>query len=231
MVGTLEPNARANVSKAQSWPKYCTRAFPSLGTVPYRNLARCKADTSSTPSQCSGPQRTTIKFNLDARFPILGLLLPVRGLYGGVHPTGKHIIGVRRGESDTVWGATALTPRNPTLHPNVLSNRPSQETNVPLWYCDVVSLPDPTAEKGVILGRGKNIDASVAEILLVGRRCPGERAPISYGTLPMQKKSTEKSWILRKEKSAARVPRDEVFQRMTSRAPGGSFTVPCQNGE
>ena len=63
-----------------------------------------------------------------------------------------------------------------------------KETNIPLWYCDVVSLPDPTAEKGVILGRGKKIDASVAKIPLVGRRCPGKRAPIAYGTLPMQKK-------------------------------------------
>ena len=67
-----------------------------------------------------------------------------------------------------------------------------------MWYCDVVSLPDPTAEKGVILGRRKNIDASVAEIPLVGRRCPGERAPIAYGTLPMRKKGTEKSWEARK---------------------------------
>ena len=94
-----------------------------------------------------------------------------------------------------------------------------------MWYCDVVSLPDPTAEKGVILGRGKNIDASVAKIPLVGRRCPGERAPIAYGTLPMQKKVLRNH---RKEKSAARVPRDEVFRIMTSMAPGGHSLFPVK---
>ena len=48
------------------------------------------------------------------------------------------------------WGALDLTPRYPKipLMPIVLSFL--KETNIPLWYCDVVSLPDPTAEKGVV---------------------------------------------------------------------------------
>ena len=50
------------------------------------------------------------------------------------------------------WGATDLTPRYPKipLMPIVLGFL--KETNIPLWYCDVVSLPDPMAETDGLSG-------------------------------------------------------------------------------
>ena len=81
----------------------------------------------------------------------------------------------------------------------------------------IASQSNGRERRGIV--RRKNVDASVAKFLLVGRRCPGKRAPIAYGTLPMRKKSTEKS--LRKEKSAARVPRDEVFLEDDIQGPRG----------
>ena len=68
-----------------------------------------------------------------------------------------------------------------------------------MWYHDQMSLPDPTAEKGVILGRGKNIDASVAKIPLVGRCCQGERAPIFENYNLMRKRALRNHEKMRKK--------------------------------
>ena len=71
---------------------------------------------------------------------------------------------------------------------------------------------------------GKNIDASIAEIPAAGRRCHGQARAgyINLNTFSRAKSNTEKPW---REKSVARVPRDEDYQTQGPRRP---FTLPCQ---
>ena len=94
-------------------------------------------------------------------------------MYGGVSPPASissryaGVVPIR------FWGATDLTPRYPKvpLMPLVLGLL--KESNIPLWYCDVVSLPKPTAETDVILDRGKDIDETVGKFPAARRCCHG----------------------------------------------------------
>ena len=90
-------------------------------------------------------------------------------------PTGKRITEVRRGECDTVWGATASTPRNPTLPltPKVLGLLKKDKHTLVVLQRSIASRTNGRDRLQEWIA-GKNVDASIAEIPATGRQCHGQ---------------------------------------------------------
>ena len=68
----------------------------------------------------------------------------------GTFPTDKHIIKVCQRSTGTVLGRNGFDLALPYVPLMLIVLGLLKESNMPLWYCGVVPLLNPTAEKGVI---------------------------------------------------------------------------------